>query len=295
MRTKIIILILALGAAIGGIGFTLKEWARRQEAEQAIAATASRRAEAERVLRETEQRARLASEEQERLVATAAAARRKAAPAADAPRPNAAPAFGAALREAMLHDPQLQNLQLDVVQSKLAANYLPLAEQLKLSNEQMTRLLVNLRRRGEQDMDLAAIIETQHLAPDDPAVAKLRQQAAADFAAAQTELLGEAGWRKFRDYERAVPMRELVNELAGAMAISGAGINAAQGDALTDLLAGASPNYRGGGTASRASVDWDQVLAQARTTLTEPQFAVFRNGVIQSRNMDRMRELALRK
>jgi hypothetical protein len=295
MRTKIISLILALGAVIWGIQFTLKERARRHESEQAIAASASRRAESERVLREAEQRARVASEEQTRLAAAVAAARQKAAPAANAPRPNAAPVFGAALREAMLRDPQVQNLQLDVVQSKLAANYLPLAEQLKLSEEQVTRLLANLRRRGEQDMDLAAIMETQHLAPDDPAVAKLRQQAATDFAAAQAELLGEAGWRKFREYERAVPMRELVNELAGAMAISGAGINAAQGDALADLLAGASPNYRRGGTASRASVDWDQVLAQARTALTDPQFAVFRNGVIQSRNMDRMRELALRK
>jgi hypothetical protein len=36
------------------------------------------------------------------------------------------------------------------------------------------------------------------------------------------------------------------------------------------------------------------VLAGAARTLSEPQFAVFKNAVIQARNMDRIRQLARR-
>jgi hypothetical protein len=293
MRTRISILVITLVVSAGSLVWLLDQRAKRLDAEHELAGEAERRTQTQAEIRRAEDRVAAAGAERDRA-ALAANARQSAAAGATHPPVNAAPPV-AALREAMLHDPELQNLQLAVADSKYTATYQAFSERMKFSPEQTAGLLANLRRRGEQEMDLAAVMETQHLAPNDPSMAKLKQAAEEEFRAAQTALLGDAGARQFQDYERAVPMREFVNELAGAMTVSGAAITAAQGDALVDLLANASAAYQRGGTASVRTIDWDQALARAETMLPAPQFTLFKNGVVQLRNMERLRSLAQQK
>jgi hypothetical protein len=291
MRTQPVFISVCVIVAAGACWYAVDLREQRLAAERETAVAQTRRERIEFEIKRTEARLSAAKEETERAVATLATAVPAKPPAAKSSPPPASNA-SSALREALLHDPQFQNLQLAVTHEKLTATYQPLFDRLKLSPEQSAQALANFRKRDEQAMDLAAIEETQHLAPNDPVLAKLKQQAADEFRTAQIAALGDAGWKEFEGYERAVPVREFVNELAGAMTIAGAGLDAAQAEALTTVFAETNAAYLAGGTANRNRQDWDQALVAAKGVLTPAQFALFRNGAVQARNMDKMRELA---
>jgi hypothetical protein len=294
MRAKIYFLGLSVAVVGAALWLAFQERTKRLTIERDLATAEVRRGAQEAELRRTEQRLAAAGEEPRARSATAAALPAPAPVAkTDAPRPAPSPAV--VLRDAMLHDPHLQNLQFAVMHSRLTATYQPLCDRLKLSPAQATEFLALLRKRQEQEADLAAVVETQRLASTDPTVGKLRQQAADEFRAAQSALLGEVGRSEFEAYERTVPVREMVNETAGALTLMGPGLNATQADALLGVLVNASPAYRQGGMATARNIDWDQALAGAMTVLSPAQFDAFKNSVVQVRNMDRMRELAARK
>jgi hypothetical protein len=294
MRTKPVFLSLGIIVAAGACWYAFDLRQHRLAAERETAVAQTRRERIEFEIKRTEARLTAAKEDTERALATLATAVPVKPPVAKSSPPPASNTSGA-LRDALLHDPQFQNLQLAVTHEKLTATYQPLFDRLKLSPEQSAQALANFRKRGEQAMDLGAIEETQHLAPNDPVLAKLKQQATDEFRTAQIAALGEAGWKEFESYERAVPLREFVNELAGAMTIAGAGLDAAQAEALTAVFAETNAAYRAGETANRNRQDWDQALVAAKGVLTPAQFALFRNGAVQARNMDKMRELAVQR
>ena len=298
MRAKSI-LFLVVAAALVGFGLAFRDHAARRAAEAAAAQSLSRRDELEAKVRDSERRLLAAENERRQAQAAIDEARGKAAMATGDPARRSAPAEApmSAVRHALLNDPQLQNLQLAAMQARQQATYGPLCEHLRLSETQIAQFFANLRKREEQEMDISAIQETQHMSGADPVLAKMRQQMSDDFRAAQRALLGEDGFRDYESYSRSIPAREFVNELAGASVILGAGITAAQADTLTEMMANASAAYRHGGTATRNSgdIDWDQVLAGAAGVLSQPQFTVLKNAVIQARNMERIRQLARRK
>ena len=290
---------LAGSVALVAFIFAVRDWIARGEATAAIVQHETQRRRLEAELRSAEQRVAVARREQEGLQSTLAAARKKIVAGAqtEMPRkPTAVSAPMAALRDALLNDPHLQNLQLAVVESRLRTTYQPLCEKLRLTNEQITAFLGLLQKREEQEMDLGAILETKGVPDGAAAVSAMRQEMAERFRTAQRALLGETGFREFEAYGRSVPSREFINEYAGAVAVLGAGITAAQADALIDAMANASASYRQGGQATRnfGDIDWDRALSQAATVLSEAQLTVFKNAVTQSRNMDRIRQLARR-
>jgi hypothetical protein len=301
VHAKNIVLGLSVVAALALFGVAWQTRLTRLAQAEELTAAKAKSSQLEAELRAQENRAAEAAAARTEALAKLEEARGKAAAIAAAtakaaPTRKAAPALPATvLRDAMLHDPKLQNLQLAVGQAKLTATYQPLCEQLQLTEAQAAQVIAQLRKRGEAEMDLAAVMETQHLAANDPAVTKLRRQAADEFRTAMTTTLGEEGMRQFQAYERTVPVREFVNELAGAMTVSGASLHAAQADALIGLMADASASYRQGGIVTRSNVDWDRVLAGAQSLLSPAQFALLKNGVLQTRNMDKLRELVAKK
>jgi hypothetical protein len=298
MHRKNISLVLVAAGALIGFGYALRHRVLRHETEAAAEKTEVRRAQLRSEIRQLEQRVSAAEAEQHRLEADLDASRnRTAVTPKPMPKPKSAPAPASALRDALLNDPRMQNLQLAAVQAKLVGTYQPLCDQLHLSDAQVAQFFANVRRRGEQEMDLSAIIETQQLQGDDPVLTTMRRKMSDEFRAAQTALLGEAGFRQFESYERSTSAREFVNEVAGAAAILGHGITPSQADRLVEAMANASAAYRQGGMATRTigDLDWERVLPEAAETLSAGQFAVFRNAVIQSWNMERIRQLARRK
>ncbi|MCX6951620.1 MAG: hypothetical protein NTV51_05485 [Verrucomicrobia bacterium] len=290
MRSKIISVVFAVAVLVGAVRFVLKQHTARTEAEHAATEAEKRRVTLEAEVRQAEQK--LAATAAERAQAQAALAARPkpvAAPARPAPAPMTA------LRNALLNDPQLQNLRLAAVRPKLRASYLPLFEQLGLTEAQAAQFLAIAEKRGEQEMDLAAVMETRRLPAGDPEIVTLKRQMADEFRAAQTALLGAEGWRQLEAYERSIPAREFVNEFAGAATVVGTGITRAQADALAVALTGASPAHAQGGTVTTENIDWDKALVGAAATLSAEQMAVFRNAALQFRNISRIRELAERK
>lgn len=292
MRSRLLAVVFAVSALIGGIRFVLKHHAARTEAERVATESERRRAALETEVRLAEAKLATAGTERTRVQAELAARPKPPALTASA---KPAPAPMTALRNALLNDPQLQNLRLAAVRPKLRASYLPLFEQLGLSETQAAQFLAIAEKRGEQEMDLAAVMETRRLPAGDPEVAALKRQVAEDFRVAQTALLGAEGWRHLEAYERSLPARELVNEFAGAATVLNAGITKVQADALASALTGASPAYAQGGLVTTDNIDWDRALTGAAATLSAEQLTAFRNAVMQYRNINRLRELSGRR
>lgn len=297
MRSRVIIILVAATLGFGAIRFVAEQHAARRKAEIAAEESEARRAKLDAEVKLAEQKLAAAGSERTRAQAELAARPKPSTPPVSAATPPAkpAPAPMTALRNALLNDPQLQNLRLSAVRPKLRATYLPLFEQLGLTEAQAAQFLAIAEKRGEQEMDLAAVMETRRLPAGDPEVAALKKQVVQDFRAAQTALLGDEGWRKVEAYERSIPAREFVNEFAGAATVMGASITAAQADALSAALTGASAAYAQGGGVTTDNIDWDRVLTGASATLNAEQMAVFRNAVLQFRNINRLRELAGRR
>ena len=168
--------------------------------------------------------------------------------------------------------------------------------QLHLTEAQYAALIHNLTKRYEQRLNLG--FELEKLPQDDATGAlfrKSRQQIDDVFQAAQTELLGQAGYARFEFYERSALLRNFVDAWAGNAAVAGTPITAVQADALIAAMAAASRQGPPGTQAQMQGIDWPVVLARAEQVLATPQLAAFRNAAIPYWNMDRLRELALQK
>lgn len=289
MRSKPIpfVLIAVLALAVGWFAF--QDHANRLAAERDLADQAQRRSRLDAEIATAEQRIAAATAGRQRTPTVREAAA-KNPPAT--PPVRQAPMPMTALRNALLNDPQLQNLQLAAVQPKLRSTYELFTQQAQLSEAKAAEFFALLRKRGEQEMDLGAIRETRGLAGDDPALVQMKRQAAEEFRAAQATLLGEEGVQKLEAYERSVPAREFINEFAGAATVAGAPVTGAQADALVEAMAAASASYQQGGAVAVQALDWDRVLGVASGTLGAAEFTLFKNAAVQLRNMTRMRQLA---
>lgn len=196
-----------------------------------------------------------------------------------APRPKGiAPAN---LGLAILDDPKFQALYFAAQRPKLLLLYGALFQKLGLSSTQTDQFVRNMVKRDEAALDLAATARAQHLPPEDPSLAALFQQAAGDYQAVQTALLGAAGYSQAEAFERSVPIRNIVDSVAGQLALSGEPLTAQQADQMVEAAAGASAAYRQGKSAGPGTVDWGVALAQVQTEgiLSASQLAAYTAAV----------------
>jgi hypothetical protein len=189
-------------------------------------------------------------------------------------------------------DPKLQALYLASERASLQQRYGAFWQQLGLSAEQIGRFGAIMMEETERMLDLTATAQSQGLDGLDPSITTLRRQAEDQLAAAQLELLGDSGYGQLHEFERAMPMHGFVDAFAGSVAIAGAPIGAAEAGQLTQIMANTNPGYQAGGTADdptvhsfdepimaqtpvSEAVDPDAVLVQARSVLSEEQYAAF--------------------
>ncbi len=173
-------------------------------------------------------------------------------------------------------DPRIQLLQLAVRRAKMAATFGLLFRTLGLMPGQIEKFEDNATRREEQQMDLWAVMHEQGLTLQDPALAKLFLEIEPEYQAAQKELLGEAGYRKFQAYERVASMRDTVSRFAGVATVMGMPFTSSQAGQLAQILAGASNSYRKGGKADAFSVNWSLVDKQAEAILSDSQMTLIK-------------------
>jgi hypothetical protein len=97
-----------------------------------------------------------------------------------------------------------------------------------------------------------------------------------DHDTAQRELLGEAGHRQLREFERTADLREGVRGIAAAATIDGIPFTSQQTQQLIGALVAATPGTPGGNRLNTAGTDWAAVDARAREILSPEQFTYFK-------------------
>jgi RNA polymerase sigma factor (sigma-70 family) len=85
-------------------------------------------------------------------------------------------------------------------------------------------------------------------------------------------LLGENGYRHYKEYNRMVPARHAVRQVASAVYLTEP-VSRERGEELTALLTAASRSYHDGGEVHLAALDWDSLLASAQALLSPGQLA----------------------
>src|SRR5438128_2125623 len=113
MRPFFVSIIVAAALAAGSLTFCMKQRGAREEAQRELSARRDARARLDVQARQLQERLAAADAERSRLQSTIEAARQKnAAVSPPAPRRPDAPASEKVLRDALLNNPELQNLRL---------------------------------------------------------------------------------------------------------------------------------------------------------------------------------------
>ncbi len=180
-------------------------------------------------------------------------------------------------------NPEYQRLQARIRALEAARTYAPLLRQLKLSEESGRRFaeLIGEHEQAGEDIDAAA--ETQRMEMWDPALGRLREAEQAAFMAKVGELLGAEGYAAYQHYEAAADLRtSITNSITSAMYATDTPLNAAQAEALTQVLVKNTPVQKNG-TQNRGDLDWDGALRDAAGLLAPPQLAALQAMRAQSR------------
>lgn len=89
---------------------------------------------------------------------------------------------------------------------------------------------------------------------------------------AQTRaLLGEAAYERFTEEKRIGDAVRLATEAATALNFLGTSMTPTQTQALEQIIIGASPDYRSGKSVKSSALEWDAIMAQARSLLSPDQ------------------------
>lgn len=179
---------------------------------------------------------------------------------------------------AALDDPSIEKLRLSSRYAEIAQRYRAFFEKQRLTTAQSEQCVLALLERDEQLDDLRAIVGSRELDTNDPSVVRLSHSIAEDFRREMIRVVGNGIYTEFVRYERTEPVRQMVDALAGDLALQGAPLSATQSDQLTQMLADASPPYQRGGTADPNEVIWPVVVPAAAQVLTPPQLEAFRNS-----------------
>jgi hypothetical protein len=182
--------------------------------------------------------------------------------------PSPKPAEVLALMEA---NPELHSLFKRAAQGRLSTQYFAFYQSAGLTSDQIQKFEALMTQDAEDKLDLAAIMQKERVAANDPTAAKMRQLNDAKLKAAQRDVLGEAGYQQLEQFARMEPSGRFVTEVASFVGDTSTPLTGAQGIRLMELIANASTTYQSGGKATPANVDWPRVLEEAKGFLAPTQ------------------------
>jgi hypothetical protein len=276
MKTKIILLgatLVVVGISIL-VGWRALRTTRLAETERAalLAAHATRETE----IRRLEKRLETATQERTELETTLAAARAAAIPTKVATGKDGTSAPGPRNpAELLASDPKLQAMSIAAKRAEIATTYGPYILAHALTDEQVKKFTEAKVKWFEQTQDLDAVMLEQKLPRDDSGVQALRKRADDELQAAVSETLGELASAELKNYESTLPMRAMVERFAGAAALGDVPLTLQQAEQLTQIMAGAAGQSRGGGRIDPRSIDWSAVDTKAQSVLSPEQLSLF--------------------
>lgn len=252
---------------------------QRSEAEAKAAALAAK-------VRENEASARAAAERAAVLEGQLAAAKKTVvgAPA------NAAPAAPRASASSVpWNSPGYARAYVEKYRAGLGLRYGPLYRALGLSPEQIAKFEATLTEGQQGVVDVWTEASKQGLpmggnSASSTSVARMTSGPLGIMENGLKELLGEAGFENYKQFDKARGSRELITSLAGGLYSSAAPLTPAQGESLAAALAnntrtervpmiddGKNPLYR-----ISEVTDWAGVQMQAQGFLSAPQLAALK-------------------
>lgn len=214
---------------------------------------------------DTRKLAALAAQQQARRNAAEAAAAQNAGAAAGGRSQQSrekaiadAKAFFAANPEALVSLRRIAKIQFESV-------YGPFIRSAGLNADQAARL---------EDAVINSWIENTGISAPG-AIYVAQQQAGQDLL---EPILGDAGYKAFQDYQRAMPAQRFSTQVATEAGYLSSPLTADQLTQLSLIVAGASTSYQNGRTATLDTVDWDAVLQQSNSLgLTPAQNLALQN------------------
>jgi hypothetical protein len=173
--------------------------------------------------------------------------------------------------DAVLSDPGFQERKLRSELGRVAELYAALFNQLDLSSAQIDKLQELIARRNLAEFNLRVA------SSDGAANRQLWSQLAESFKQELISLLGQSNYVLFEEHERKLPVWQLVNNFAGALAMEGDPLSLPQAEELVAVLADTSPTYQQGGTADPDEIDWPAAVEETQQVLTPVQQQIFLN------------------
>ena len=179
---------------------------------------------------------------------------------------------------AVMADPEVQRTRIEMDRLSLGIRYSQLYRNLNLTSEQIARFEARWVESRQEAADIFSVAQANGVAPNDPAILALANQAKRKYEEDLRAVLGEGGYAEFTRYERSYPAREAIGALSGNLAFAGAPLTRDQVNQLTLAIAGQSAGYqKGERVADRgADVNWPAVTAQAQQFLSGAQLDALR-------------------
>ncbi|MEO6567604.1 MAG: sigma-70 family RNA polymerase sigma factor [Opitutaceae bacterium] len=182
--------------------------------------------------------------------------------------------------------PEIQLLSLAVKRAQFSEDYGPLLQSRGLPPETTARLTEAFISREALAADLAAVARARQARRDDPELTAIRTNGEDQFGAIVIELLGPEALTEWREYERSLPARRYVQQLAGVAAVSGIPISQIQAEQLTTAIARANSGYARGGKIDWGRQDWTAVDLGAEKILSPVQLRLAQSADPDGRRWD---------
>jgi hypothetical protein len=179
--------------------------------------------------------------------------------------------------ELLRTDPIVQSRYLAYQRSKVKMEYKPLLTALALTPEQVAKFEQNLAENRANMLDLRSALAAKGLPADDSAVQAFQRQQQADYENAQREVLGQAGFDRWKAYEDTSFAREVVRTAAGAATLAGLTLTAEQVRQLTALVAEATKAAPGEFGRLSTGIDWAHLDDESRSFLRAEQVEFIKN------------------
>ena len=175
---------------------------------------------------------------------------------------------------AMMNNPRSLALYDNVYRAQVKRNYGDLFRKLQLPEDQLQSLqdLLVKRQNVSSDAILSAINQGFNPLQDKETFAKLQSAASTEVDVEVRGLLGSAQFREYSEYFSTEPQRNVVNQLRQALDYTSHPLSESQSAELIQVLKENKPSTSMP-TATAPVVLNDQVMASAKSFLTEQQYA----------------------
>lgn len=293
LSTGKIVVGVAIFCAAVGIGSAVYQAGEVTRANAKVVALQRQRSEAEAKaaalavkVRENEASARAAAERVTALEGQLAAAKKTVASAPTKAAP-AAPRAG--VSGVPWDNPGYARAYVEKYRAGLGLRYGPLYRSLGLSPEQIAKFEATLAEGQQGVVDVWAEASKQGLmtggnSASSTSVARMTSGPLGTMENGLKELLGEAGFENYKQFDKARGSRELITSLAGSLYSSVAPLTPTQGESLAATLASNTRTERvpmtddGKNPLFRISevTDWSGVQTQAQGFLSAPQLAALK-------------------